>query len=1108
MMSYGLQHRLNWLAVQASSPRGSVTGHRLGLGLCASLAALAATLVPLRAATTPAPLDSGLIAWQWCKHGYAGEDAYRENILAGLRARRANAIVYPLQDSRDGWNLWLGGNVVLGMYMLGTPSPVDGHRTDDWVKRCNSEGITTQIPVLFNVQDGFAGEFGRHDEYLRWFANSINWAPAGQFIICLGLFVDRNQKVSAAWTPAYLDQMAAKLKQLTGNRFKIAIHATYPECVTWGAGTNIDIMYMDPWSVVTTQASPAGAGTLTGGGTYPAGSLLQLAAQPSLGWLFVKWQDSVTNNPRSIIVPAGNTNFTATFAPATALALQANPPQGGNARGGGVCPVGYPVPIVAQPTMGWRFLNWSDGNSNRFRSVTLGAAGATLTAQFTPAPTYVLLQAGDGGVAGRWSVGSNYLPATWTPIAAAQSNGWVLRAQSQNRLLMQQGTGGAIALWDLTNGVPARSWPVSAALPGWIARDCDGNRVLLQAGDGGAVGLWTLSVSNAPATWSLIAGPVAGLVAKALRDERILVQAGTSSTLGYWLLNQANAVAAWVPLNANLPAGWGVRSMTRDYMLLQAGDGGAAGLWDLDANGQPVAWHELSAALPGWIMRSLDQAQAARLTVLASTNIGGTVTGGGLSYVGAQENLTAAPAAGWIFTAWNDGQTNTSRTVQVPVGGGAYTANFARIVALNVAANPPQGGAVSGGGSYASGSTAALSATAFNGWLFTTWNDGNTNASRTVIVPLNDLTYTANFGRSAVIGVAANTNAGGSVTGGGTWVVGSRQVLTATASNGWLFVGWADGPTNNPRAIIVAEGGADYTAIFAPATTLVLQANPAHAGSVTGGGLVPVGYPVAIAAQPNVGWRFLQWSDGETNRARTVTLGPAGASLTANFIPAPLYIMLQNGESAVAGLWTLGTNYQPATWTPLATPGAGWVLRAINQSRLLMQQGVGGAIRLVELTNGVPGRSWAVSGALPGWIARDLDGNRVLLQAGDGGQSGIWTLNASNVPIAWTGLAGASPNLITRDLCGSRVLVQFGSSAVAGYWTLDAGGRITAWTPLATALPEGWVLRAMSDSYLLLQLGEGGPTGLWDLDAQGQPIAWHLVSPALPGWSMRGMDQF
>lgn len=183
--------------------------------------------------------------WKWVKHSYAGEDAFREACLYSLQRRGARSIYYLLQNSSEGFNLWLGGNVVLGMYILGTPSPVDGHRTDDWVKRCNSVGVTTQVPVLINCNDAFAAQTGQHDAYIQWVAQSIAWAPANQFIVCISHLTHLNQGVTAAWTPDYVNALAGKVKQYTGSRFKVAIHDQYPACLTWGRGSNIDLIYVD-----------------------------------------------------------------------------------------------------------------------------------------------------------------------------------------------------------------------------------------------------------------------------------------------------------------------------------------------------------------------------------------------------------------------------------------------------------------------------------------------------------------------------------------------------------------------------------------------------------------------------------------------------------------------------------------------------------------------------------------------------------------------------------------------------------------------------------------------------------------------------------------------
>lgn len=63
---------------------------------------------------------------------------------------------------------------------------------------------------------------------------------------------------------------------------------------------------------------------------------------------------------------------------------------------------------------------------------------------------------------------------------------------------------------------------------------------------------------------------------------------------------------------------------------------------------------------------------------------------------------------------------------------------------IAVAANPANGGTVSGGGSYASGSQVTLTASPASGYRFAGWSDGVTTATRTVTVSAS-MTYTASF---------------------------------------------------------------------------------------------------------------------------------------------------------------------------------------------------------------------------------------------------------------------------------------------------------------------------------------------------------------------------
>ena len=77
---------------------------------------------------------------------------------------------------------------------------------------------------------------------------------------------------------------------------------------------------------------------------------------------------------------------------------------------------------------------------------------------------------------------------------------------------------------------------------------------------------------------------------------------------------------------------------------------------------------------------------------------------------------------------------------------------------------------------------------------------------------------------TATIGVLAGPANGGTVSGGGTYPVGTNVLISATASNGWNFVNWSDGSPLNPHTITVPTTNITYTANFAQPKTINVPA--------------------------------------------------------------------------------------------------------------------------------------------------------------------------------------------------------------------------------------------------------------------------------------------
>lgn len=206
---------------------------------------------------------------------------------------------------------------------------------------------------------------------------------------------------------------------------------------------------------------------------------------------------------------------------------------------------------------------------------------------------------------------------------------------------------------------------------------------------------------------------------------------------------------------------------------------------------------------------------------------------------------------------------------------------------------PSGAGSCTGSGTYGSGSTATLTATPATGYKFVKWSDGNTDNPRTITVTSNAALNAVFEKLSYKISTAVTPSGAGVVTGAGTYEHGSSATLEATPEVGYKFKQWNDGKTDNPRTVTV-KAAATYTATFEKKTyTISTNVSPSGAGTVTGGGTYEHGSTATLTATPAGGYKFVKWSDGNTDNPRniTVTVTTAG-TYTATFENAyiPVYV--------------------------------------------------------------------------------------------------------------------------------------------------------------------------------------------------------------------------
>jgi hypothetical protein len=282
------------------------------------------------------------------------------------------------------------------------------------------------------------------------------------------------------------------------------------------------------------------------------------------------------------------------------------------------------------------------------------------------------------------------------------------------------------------------------------------------------------------------------------------------------------------------------------------------------------------------------------IQTIANPPQGGTVAGGGTYAMNSAITLQANPNANWSFTQWQDGLTASSRTVVVKRGTMTFTASFVTnpppvYGTINLVAEPLNGGSVAGAGTYPAGNTVNISASPAPNWSFQRWQDGDASNPRIVTVPRNaTVLYTATFVTNPPaygnVSVGASPAQGGTVTGGGSYVVGTVVTVSAVANANWRFINWSDGVGAATRSVTVPNGTINMVANFQNFGTITLTVEPPNAGTVAGGGTYPVGQVVTIAANPtSTNWMFQQWQDGVTNSQRQLTVISGTVQMTATF---------------------------------------------------------------------------------------------------------------------------------------------------------------------------------------------------------------------------------
>lgn len=197
-----------------------------------------------------------------------------------------------------------------------------------------------------------------------------------------------------------------------------------------------------------------------------------------------------------------------------------------------------------------------------------------------------------------------------------------------------------------------------------------------------------------------------------------------------------------------------------------------------------------------------------QVTATASPLDGGAISGTGTVGYGANATLTASAATGYDFAQWTENGnllgTNPVLVISNVTSNHDVVALFLlQTLVVNVTANPPEGGTVSGSTAVSYGSGVTVSAAANAGYIFENWTENGTILGTNPELTLTNVTtnhnIVGNFVQSVntfTVSASSNPPQGGTISGAGNVMLGGSITLTATANADFVFLYWTENGAN------------------------------------------------------------------------------------------------------------------------------------------------------------------------------------------------------------------------------------------------------------------------------------------------------------------------
>ena len=557
---------------------------------------------------------------------------------------------------------------------------------------------------------------------------------------------------------------------------------------------------------ITAVSADEEMGTVTGGGDYYEDETATLTATANDGYWFVAWTDGNTDNPRTVTV-TGDSTYTATFVAFHTITVTSADETLGTASGSGDYAEGSEIEISATPVEHYHFTQWNDGNTDNPRTITV-TEDSTFTASFAIDRFTVTVESADTemGTAGE---SGTYDYGTEIQISATPVEGYGFLAWNDDNT---DNPRNVTVTEDITFTATFGAWRTISV----VSADETMGTV---EGTGEYVEGATVQITAIPNEhyhfehWMIEENPTREIITD---NPLTITVTGNVTYTAVFAIDQHTITVE----SANEAMGTVSESNTYDYGTEIQISATAAEHYHF------TQWSDGNTDNPRTITVTEDATYRAEfaidqhtITVESADEAMGTVSESNTYDYGTEIQISATATEHYHFVQWSDGNTDNPRTITVN-GDATYRASFAIDQhTITVESGDIAMGTVSEGGTYDYGTEIQISATAAEHYHFVQWSDGNTDNPRTVTIT-SDTTFTASFAIDQhTITVESDDETMGTVSGSNTYDYGAEIQISASARDGYQFVSWNDGNTDNPRTITVVAD-ATYIASFVSVTSI------------------------------------------------------------------------------------------------------------------------------------------------------------------------------------------------------------------------------------------------------------------------------------------------